>query len=76
MVWENTKLFLKLYYRPLVALSSIIDEGSWIYAAVLVIGASLLLQFGSTNSARDSLALINSMRVTSPELDFAHGAFQ
>lgn len=48
MIRENTKLFLKLYYRPLAAMSRIIDEGSVIYGVVAVIAVSLLLQFAVT----------------------------
>lgn len=48
MIWENTKLFLKLYYRPLAAMSRIIDEGSVIYGAAAVLVVALLLQFAVT----------------------------
>ncbi|HEX8773465.1 MAG TPA: tetratricopeptide repeat protein [Pyrinomonadaceae bacterium] len=48
MIWENTKIFFRLYYRPLSAMSSIIDEGSWLYGAVLVAAVSMLLQFTLT----------------------------
>ena len=43
MVWQNTKLLARLYYRPVAATSDIIDEASWIYAAVLVIAISFVL---------------------------------
>jgi len=43
MIWNNTKLLARLYYRPISATSDIIDEASWIYAAVLVIGISFVL---------------------------------
>src|SRR5215470_6243912 len=43
MVWHNTKLLARLYYRPLAATSDIIDEASWIYAAVLVIAIAFVL---------------------------------
>jgi tetratricopeptide (TPR) repeat protein len=49
MIWENTKLLLKLYYRPLAAMSNIIDEGNWLYGAVLVVAISLLFQFAVTS---------------------------
>ncbi|HEX8145123.1 MAG TPA: tetratricopeptide repeat protein [Pyrinomonadaceae bacterium] len=48
MIWQNTKIFLRLYYRPLAAMSSIIDEGSWLYGAVLVAAISMLLQLSLT----------------------------
>jgi Tfp pilus assembly protein PilF len=44
MIWSNTKLLLKLFYRPLAAMSAIIDEGSWVYGAILVVLISLVLQ--------------------------------
>ena len=44
MIWQNTKLLLRLYLQPLSATSTIIDEGSWLYAAVVVGVLSLLLQ--------------------------------
>jgi Tetratricopeptide repeat len=48
MIWENTKILFRLFYRPLAAMSSIIDEGSWLYGAVLVAAVSMLLQFSLT----------------------------
>lgn len=48
MIWQNTKILLRLFYRPLAAMSSIIDEGSWLYGAVLVAAVSMLLQFSLT----------------------------
>ncbi len=45
MIWENTKLLLRLYYRPVSAMSAIIDEGHWLYAAVVVAVLSVLMQF-------------------------------
>jgi hypothetical protein len=45
MIWENTKFLLRLYYRPVSAMSAIIDEGHWLYAAVAVAVLSVLMQF-------------------------------
>ena len=44
MIWQNIKLLFRLYLRPLSATSAIIDEGSWLFAAVVVGVLSLLLQ--------------------------------
>ena len=44
MFWTNTKLLFRLYYRPVSAMSGIIDEGHWLYAAISVAALSLLLQ--------------------------------
>jgi hypothetical protein len=49
MIWENTKLLLRLYYRPVSAMSTIIDQGHWLYAAVVVAGLSVLMQFALTS---------------------------
>jgi hypothetical protein len=49
MIWENTKLLLRLYYRPISAMSAIIDDGHWLYAAVVVAALSLLMQFALTS---------------------------
>ncbi|HEX8923083.1 MAG TPA: tetratricopeptide repeat protein, partial [Pyrinomonadaceae bacterium] len=45
---QNTKILFQLFYRPLAAMSSIMDEGSWLYGAVLVAAVSMLLQFTLT----------------------------
>jgi hypothetical protein len=49
MIWENTKLLLRLYYRPISAMSSIIDSGHWLYAAIVVAVLSMLMQFALTS---------------------------
>src|SRR4030095_14202394 len=49
MFWINTKLLLRLYYRPVSAMSAIIDEGHWLYAAISVVAISLLLQAAITS---------------------------
>ena len=49
MIWENTKLLLRFYYRPLAAMSGVIDGGHWLYAAVAVGALSILLQFTVTS---------------------------
>ena len=42
MIWENTKLLLGLLYRPVSSMGRIVDEGHWLYAAVVVAVLSLL----------------------------------
>lgn len=49
MLPENTRLLLRLYYRPHSAMSEIIDRGSWLYGAVAVIAISVLLQYSVTS---------------------------
>jgi len=42
MIWENTKLLLGLLYRPVSSMGRIVDEGSWLYAAVIVAALSMV----------------------------------
>ena len=42
---ENIKLLFQLYFRPVFAMSEIIDRGSWLFAAVLVLLVSLAFFF-------------------------------
>jgi tetratricopeptide (TPR) repeat protein len=42
MIWENTKLLLGLLYRPVSSLGRIVDEGHWLYAAVVVAALSMV----------------------------------
>src|ERR1044071_4013106 len=46
MIWENTKVLLGLLYRPVSSMGRIVDEGSWLYAAVVV--AVLSMMFHAT----------------------------
>ncbi|HEX8737622.1 MAG TPA: tetratricopeptide repeat protein [Pyrinomonadaceae bacterium] len=46
---ENVKLLVALFYRPLSAMSDIIDNGSWFFAAVSVFLVSVAF-FASVNS--------------------------
>ena len=49
MIWENTKLLLGLLYRPVSSMGRIVDEGHWLYAAVVV--AALSMVFHATVTA-------------------------
>jgi tetratricopeptide (TPR) repeat protein len=49
MIWDNTKLLLGLLYRPVSSMGRIIDEGHWLYAAVVV--AALSMMFHATVSS-------------------------
>ena len=49
MIWENTKLLLRLLYRPVSTMGRIVDEGNWLYAAVVV--AALSMVFHATVTA-------------------------
>jgi tetratricopeptide (TPR) repeat protein len=48
MLGEQLKLFLKLYYQPLTAMSELMDRGRWFFGVVAVIAISLALQFAVT----------------------------
>jgi tetratricopeptide (TPR) repeat protein len=49
MLAENIKLLFKLYYRPVSAMSDIIDRGDWLFGAALVTATAFLLAFTVTN---------------------------
>ena len=42
MIWDNTKLLLGLLYRPVSTMGRIVDEGNWLYSAVVVIALSMV----------------------------------
>lgn len=49
MIADNLKLLFQLFYRPAFAMSEIIDKGSWLFAAVVILLVSLAF-FSSINS--------------------------
>lgn len=42
---DNIKLLFQLYFRPAAAMSEIIDKGSWLWAAVLMLIVSFAFQY-------------------------------
>src|SRR5262249_30129790 len=58
MVWENTKLFLRLFYRPVAAMSGIIDQGHWLYAAILVAVLGMIFQATVSTHIYDSYEFV------------------
>jgi hypothetical protein len=44
-ILEQIKLLLMLYYRPLNAMSGILDRGNWVFGSIAVIATSVALQF-------------------------------
>jgi tetratricopeptide (TPR) repeat protein len=50
MLIQNLKLLLRLYYRPLSALSSILDEGSLLFGAVAATVVAVALHLGVTST--------------------------
>ncbi len=51
---ENLKLLLKLFFLPNSAMSEIMDKGSWVFAAVLVLLVSMLF-FATINTKLDKV---------------------
>ena len=49
MIWENTKLLLGLLYRPVSSMGRIVDEGHWLYAAVVVAALSMIFHASVTS---------------------------
>ena len=49
MIWENTKLLLGLLYRPVSSMGRIVDEGYWLYAAVVVAALSMIFHVAVTS---------------------------
>src|ERR671927_793598 len=49
MIWENTKLLLGLLYRPVASMGRIVDEGHWLYAAVVVAALSMVFHASVTS---------------------------
>ena len=77
MLRENIKLLFKLYYRPLEAMSEIIDRGNWLFSAAAVLLVSLLMQFGVASGIfRTYQAAPHSqhrLQTTNPQLPPAEG---
>ena len=42
MIWENIQLLLGLLYRPVSSMGRIVDEGHWLFAAVMVAALSMV----------------------------------
>ena len=49
MIWENTKLLLGLFYRPVASMGRIVDEGHWLYAAIVVAALSMVFHASVTS---------------------------
>ena len=45
---EQAKLFFSLYYKPLAAMSRIIDQGHWFFGAFAVLAINLVMQVAMT----------------------------
>src|SRR5262245_59989896 len=58
MIYENTKLLLRLFYRPVSTMGRIIDEGHWVYAAVIEAALSMLFHFSVTRIIYDNYGAV------------------
>lgn len=70
MLAENIKLLFKLYYRPVSAMSDIIDRGDWLFGAALVTATAFLLAFTVTNriyETYESAPVSPEERLAAPE---------
>ena len=54
MIWENTKLLLGLLFRPISSMGRIVDEGHWLYAAVVVAALSMVFHATVTSLIYDN----------------------
>ena len=66
---ENFKFLFQLYFRPTTAMSEIIDKGSWLFAAVLM----LLVSFGFQYAVNSRLA--NTYAVSKSDYYLTHSTF-
>ncbi len=69
MLGENIKLLFRLYYRPVSAMSEIIDRGEWLFGAMLVTATAFLFVFTVTDRIYRSYesAPITSGQLRAPE---------
>ena len=57
---ENFKFLFQLYFRPASAMSEIIDKGSWLFAAVLMLLVSFAFQYAVNSRIANTYAVSKS----------------
>ncbi|MEP7038196.1 MAG: hypothetical protein ABI891_07625, partial [Acidobacteriota bacterium] len=57
---ENFKFLFQLYFRPATAMSEIIDKGSWLFAAVLMLIVSFAFQYAVNSRVANTYAVSKS----------------
>lgn len=62
------RLLLGLYYRPQAAMSAIIDEGSWLFGALLVVVVSAVMQFAQPGVPPSAVQTVLRAAGTAPTL--------
>ena len=75
MIWENTKLLLGLLYRPVSSMGRIVDEGHWLYAAVVVAALSMVFHATVTSVIYDNYEAVyrELPAPTEPTEEYADG---
>jgi len=68
MIWENTKLLLGLLYRPVSSMGRIVDEGHWLYAAVVVAALSMIFHTTVTSVIYNNYEAIKRERPRAEEV--------
>jgi hypothetical protein len=78
MIADNLKLLLQLYLRPRAAMSGIVDEGSLLFAALLVVGVTFVANWPTGTLLQASLASRAAGQEVPPEhaehMDATEGA--
>jgi len=75
MIWENTKLLLGLLYRPVSSMGRIVDEGHWLYAAVVVAALSMIFHATVTSLIYDNYEAVYR-ELTPAEQQAANEAYE
>jgi tetratricopeptide (TPR) repeat protein len=72
MIFENTKLLLGLLYRPVAAMGRIVDEGHWLYSAIVVAALSMIFHAAITSHIYNSYqAVYRELPATPPPTTLA-----
>jgi Tfp pilus assembly protein PilF len=69
---ENIKLLFQLYLRPASAMSEILDKGSWIFAAILVLVVSLAFFFSINSKLESAYHVPNFNEFFQPNYEMTH----
>ena len=68
MIWENTKLLVGLLYRPVSSMGRIVDEGHWLYAAVVVAALSMIFHVTVTSVIYNNYEAVKHERPRAEEI--------
>src|SRR5262245_3573309 len=71
MIVENTKLLLGLLFRPVAAMGRIVDEGHWLYAAIVVAALSMIFHATITAHIYNSYQAVYRELPTTPHVSAA-----